>query len=182
MLQIFLAMLETDEEKERFEQFYYKYRKLMLYTAYGILNDSGRTEHAVQEAFIRCAKNFQKISDIFCPRTRAFAVIITKNEALRILEHEKRHGTVSDDESLKDSIDHADESAEETALRGITAHELSLLIEQLDDKYKNVIYLRYYNDFSMNEIASALGITVETAKKRAQRALAVLRSMSESNA
>ena len=26
MLQIFLAMLETDEEKERFEQFYYKYR------------------------------------------------------------------------------------------------------------------------------------------------------------
>ena len=66
MLQIFLAMLETDEEKERFEQFYYKYRKLMLYTAYGILNDSGRAEHAVQEAFIRCAKNFQKISDIFC--------------------------------------------------------------------------------------------------------------------
>ena len=26
MLQIFLAILETDEEKERFEQFYYKYR------------------------------------------------------------------------------------------------------------------------------------------------------------
>ena len=126
MLQIFLAMLETNEEKERFEQFYYKYRKLMLYTAYGILNDSGRAEHAVQEAFIRCAKNFQKISDIFCPQTRAFAVIITKNEALR--------------------------------------------------------NLRYYNDFSMNEIASALGITVETAKKRAQRALAMLRSMSESNA
>ena len=62
MLQIFLAMLETYEEKERFEQFYYKYRKLMLYTAYGILNDSGHAEHAVQEAFIRCAKNFQKIS------------------------------------------------------------------------------------------------------------------------
>ena len=181
MLQIFLAMLEMDEEKERFEQFYYKYRKLMLYTAYGILNDSGRAEHAVQEAFIRCAKNFQKISDIVCPQTRAFAVIITKNEALRILEHEKRHGAVSDDESLKDSIDHADESAEETALRGITAHELSLLIEQLDDKYKNVIYLRYYNSFSMAEIASSLGITVESAKKRAQRALAMLRSMSESN-
>ena len=46
---------------------------------------------------------------------------------------------------------------------------------------ENVIYLRYYNSFSMNEIASALGITVETAKKRAQRALAMLRSMSESN-
>ena len=181
MLQIFLAMLETDEEKERFEQFYYKYRKLMLYTAYGILNDSGRAEHAVQEAFIRCAKSFKK-SDIFCPRTRAFAVIITKNEALRILEHEKRHGAVSDDESLKDSIGHADESAEEAALRGITAYELSLLIEQLDDKYKNVIYLRYYNGFSMAEIASSLGITVESAKKRAQRALAMLRSMSESNA
>ena len=26
MLQIFLAMLKTDEEKERFEQFCYKYR------------------------------------------------------------------------------------------------------------------------------------------------------------
>ena len=126
-------------------------------------------------------KIFKKYLIFFVSQTRAFAVIITKNEALRILEHEKRHEAASDDETLKDSIDHADESAEETAFRGITAHELSLLIEQLDDKYKNVIYLRYYNSFSMNEIASALGITVETAKKRAQRALAMLRSMSESN-
>lgn len=179
MLQIFFAMLETNEEKERFEQFYYEYRKLMFYTAYRILNDSGRAEHTVQEAFIRCAKNFHKISDIFCPQTRAFAVIITKNESLRILEYEKCHEIVSDDEILKDSIDHADESTEETAFRKITAHELSLLIEQLDDKYKNVIYLRYYNGFSMAEIASALGITVEAAKKRVQRALTMLRMMSE---
>ena len=59
---------------------------------------------------------------------------------------------------------------------------LSALYVTMGSNGKNVIYLRYYNDFSMNEIASALGITVETAKKRAQRALAMLRSMSESNA
>lgn len=179
MLQILLSMLDTDEERTLFEQFYYKYRKLMLYTAYNILNDSGLAEHAVQEAFIRCAKNFHKIDDIFCPRARAFAVIITKNESLRILKSEKREAPAANEEEkeLNDSIGHADESAEDAALGRLTARELSLLIEKLDDKYKNVLYLRYFNGFSMAETADALGITAEAAKKRAQRAVKKLQKM-----
>ncbi len=51
MLPIYLALLETEEEKQKFGLIYEKYRKLMHWVAKGILNDDRLAEDAVHEAF-----------------------------------------------------------------------------------------------------------------------------------
>ena len=69
-------MLDTPEEKAKFEKLYYSHRRTMLHIAMQILKDHQLAEDAVQEAFLRLVKNFSKIGQVNCPRTRLFTVII----------------------------------------------------------------------------------------------------------
>ena len=91
MIQLYLQLLDTQTEKEKFERLYYQYKRLMYWSAYQILGDSHLAEDAVHEAFLKIIKNFHKIGEINCPRTKNFVVIIVKNTARSILE-EKNHG------------------------------------------------------------------------------------------
>ena len=81
---MYLQMLDTPEEKSKFETLYYTHRHTMLHIAMQILKDHQLAEDAVQEAFIRLVKNFSKIGQVNCPRTRLFVVIIVRNISLTI--------------------------------------------------------------------------------------------------
>ena len=51
MLAIYLSMLETNEEKNQFEQLYIKYKQDMYAVAYGILKNKEDAEDAVHQSF-----------------------------------------------------------------------------------------------------------------------------------
>lgn len=70
MIGLFLALIDTEEDKIKFVTLYEKYRKLMFYIANDILKDTDLAEDAVQEAFFRIAKNFKKVGEISCPQTK----------------------------------------------------------------------------------------------------------------
>ena len=86
MLNLFLILIDDECDKARFADFYDRYKTLMFYVAKGILKDDCLAEDAVQEAFLRVAKNFHKINEVSCPQTRNFAVIITRNISLNMLK------------------------------------------------------------------------------------------------
>ena len=82
MLPLYLAMIDTDEDRTKFAALYERYSRLMFYIARQILSDEQLSEDAVQEAFLRIAKNMHKVGDVSCPQTRNFSVIITRNVAI----------------------------------------------------------------------------------------------------
>lgn len=176
MLGIYLRLLDTEEKQTRFRQLYEKYRNLMFYVAKGILKDDYLAEDAVHEAFIRIAKNFSKIGEISCPQTKNFAVIIVRNVALTMLEKERQNTHEEYDDGLHSgSIDPASDSDPDTSVLKASEYEALLnAVTELPDMYRDTLYLRYFNDFNMTEIASALGISKEAAKKRSQRAVKML--------
>lgn len=53
MLLFYLSLLDTEEEKTKFERLYYEYRAVMKYKALEILKDEYLAEDAVHEAFIK---------------------------------------------------------------------------------------------------------------------------------
>lgn len=55
MLAIYLSMLETNEEKNQFEQLYIKYKQDMYAVAYGILKNKEDAEDAVHQSFLKIA-------------------------------------------------------------------------------------------------------------------------------
>ena len=62
---IYLAMIESDEDKSKFEIIYTAYKKLMLYQANKILGDINDTEDVVHESFLKIIKIIDKIEE--CP-------------------------------------------------------------------------------------------------------------------
>ena len=73
MIAIYLSLID-ENDMSRFEKIYYKYKNLLFYIANGILPDITDAEDAVQEAFIRIAKNMDKIEDTESVATAALSL------------------------------------------------------------------------------------------------------------
>lgn len=57
-------MIETPENKDKFEQIYYKYRDLMYYVADQKLSNHHDSEDAVHKAFVLIIKDYCKFSNL----------------------------------------------------------------------------------------------------------------------
>ena len=167
MLQLYLQLLDTEEEKQGFELLYETYRKLMHWVANNILRDEKLAEDAVHEAFLRIIKNFNKINEILCPETRSFVVIIVRNIALNMREQKKPEDEFHE---VKEDISFGfDETADE-----ICRQEIINVIMSLSDALKEVLMLYGYFGYTISEIAKLLDITEDAAYKRLQRARNIL--------
>ncbi|MCI7144916.1 MAG: sigma-70 family RNA polymerase sigma factor [Clostridiales bacterium] len=169
MLTLYLALIDEPEDKSKFISLYEKYHRLMHYTAKAILKDDGLAEDAVQEAFIRIAKNFHKINDIDTASTKKFVVIITKNVALTILKKEDRF--TAEDIADYENILHKND----TTVGEAENNELAQRILKLSEVQRNVMYLYAIYGYSYREIANLLGIKEGAARKNMQRAREVLK-------
>lgn len=173
MLGLFLTLIDDETEKAKFVDFYNKYNRLMFYVSKEILKDNHLAEDAVQEAFLRISKNFHKIDDIFCPQTRNFTVIITKNVSFNMLK--KKNTTVELDLYTDyESVDSSCDPFESISIKLLTENIL-----KLSDEYRYVLYLYHLYGYSFNEISILLSLPVETVKKRAQRARRMLKQLLE---
>lgn len=170
MLYICLTLIDTEEEQKRFTVFYEQYRKLMFYIAQQILQNEHLSEEAVQEAFLRIAKNFHKIDEVISPQARAFAVIVTRNIAFDMFNAEKKIMEVQSSIAQE-----AHETVSDNVFETISYTVLTDYILELPEKYRDVLYLNLVYGYTFNEVASLLGVTVSAAKKRAERAKNMLK-------
>lgn len=165
MLLIYLSMLDTEDDKNIFEEFHGEYSMLMYHKAYGILKDRKLAEDAVQESFIRIIKNFDKFPKNKCPQTRNKFVNIVRAVSIDIYRKRNRQKTVSFDE-IEGTI--IDEFAVTDEILNNMGFEEYLF--KLPKSYYAILSLKYDEGYSYKEIASILNITEENVKKRLMRA------------
>ena len=92
MLDACLALLDTDEEKQRFTAIYNENKRLVHYIARRVLKDEQLAEDVTQDVFLRLAENFTKLSQKDGHTLRAWCVITGKNRAIDLL---RRWGTAA---------------------------------------------------------------------------------------
>ena len=63
MLVFYLAAIDNDESKNKFEYIYHKYYRFMLRTASSIIRDSSLAEDAVHETFVQLLKEIDSLSE-----------------------------------------------------------------------------------------------------------------------
>jgi RNA polymerase sigma-70 factor (ECF subfamily) len=163
-------MIDNQEDKNKFEEIYYKYKNLMLNRAYDILNDSGLAEDAVQNSFLIILKNISKINDIESKKTKGYVLVITENSAKKI--YNKEHKIIKTDFQDYEPVSNVEDSFESKN----SVEVLKEQIESLADIYSSVMILKYFNDLNDKEIASALSISVPTVRKRILRGRKILLS------
>lgn len=169
---IYLQMIETEEDKVKFENLYTEYRDQMYYVAYQILRNEHDAEDAVHQAFVSLIKNLEKISDLKCPKTRSYIVITVERKALDIIRSRKKIAGEYLDELV----------GVEIPLPG--DHGLADALAQLPARYREILLLRYECGYSAKEIAEILDLKYDNVRKliaRAKEALAVQLERTEQN-
>lgn len=162
MLMLYMSLIETSEEKDKFEELYHQYRTLMFYCAKEILKDDGLAEDAVHNAFVKIIRFLDKIDDVRCNKTKRFVVIVVENCAKDIYRKRKHEMEVSWEEvemtyqfPCKNDMDELSEV--ETA------------IMELPLNYRQIFILKYAHGYSCKEIATILNMKAGTVRQRIAR-------------
>lgn len=164
---IYLQLIETAEDRSKFEMIYLSYKDAMYHIAYKILKHPEDAEDTVHQAFVKVAENISKISEPVCPKTSRYIVIITETTAIDMLRKKTRHPIYSLDEASGISVEYEGENV-------LAAHIL-----QLPDKQRKVLWLKYYHGYTSHEIAKILNITYASVIKIDQRAKRKLQEVFE---
>lgn len=168
MLNIYLAMLDTDEEKSIFENLYNEYKGLMLKVAYDILGDYDLANDALHTAFLKIVTHLQKINSLSCRKTKAYLVIVIENVAKDMYNKRKKQAYVQI-ENLEYELSN-EPNVEEDIERKAQIQMLFEKIKLLPEIYSEVLTLSYSQDLTIKQIAKVLEIKEATARKRLERA------------
>ena len=168
MLICYLQMLDTPEEKIRFEQIYLKYRSLMYHVADGILHNRQDAEDAVHNAFLRIIKHFKRIQNT-PPRDLApLVAVIARNEAVSL--QRKRKG----DTPLEDW-----DGPAETLETVTDYHALVNIFTCLPQTYRAALEMKLLFGCSDGEIAARLNLSKTAVSTRISRGRQLLRDIVE---
>ena len=154
MLQIYLALLDSEEEKTKFTDIYVRYRGLLFHIAQKYFDSEADQEQVVDETLHAVLKIIHRIDDPASAKTKNLMAVITRNKCIDL--QRKRGGA------------EVDELAEELAagLKSSPHPSLSEAIASLSAASRDMIGLRYYYGYSTREIGKILGINYDTARKR----------------
>ncbi len=168
MLILYMQMLDTPEEKVRFEQIYQQYRGLMYHVANNILHDSQDAEDAVHNAFLRIIKHFSKLQRASAQDLAPQLVVITKNEAISVLRKRKDVVPLEDQDGFAETSE------------GIASyHALVESFACLPRTYRAVMEMKLLSGYSDGEIAAKLGLSKTAVSTRISRGRQLLRNIVE---
>ena len=160
------------------EQLYRKYYGTLYQYGRLVHNDKGKVEDVIQNFFIWSIENPKKFNDIrnfkvfACKVVRKNLVQVLIKENLKKVNHEKsvkggffQKSTIS----IEKEIIHAEEKLWQK-------QSLKNALEQLPDKQKEIIYLKYYANMSYQEIESIMCVSNQVARNYVSRAIKRLKS------
>ena len=152
---------------DRLEALYLRHGPEAIRLAYLLTSDRQLAEDIAQEAFVRVAQRLTALrsADSFRWYLRR-TVVNLANSQLRRRRVERAHFTRLVSFAVTAGVNTPDIVTKQ-AVRGA--------IEQLSPRQRAVVVLRYYEDLTDQEIASALGCPVGSVKSALHRAAAVLR-------
>ncbi len=168
MLFIF-ATIENKENRSRLEALYNQYASQMYKVAIRILKDEYLAQDAVQKAFVNISNNIRKIGQTDRNKIRALLVIIVRNASIDIYRIRKKQSGVSFDEMQENFFD-SGPSVEELVVNDETLATVAEKIKELHPSYADILSLKYYYQYTDEEISKILNITLENIRTRLHRA------------
>lgn len=166
---------KSEAEKEHFEKLLEPRLPVLYKISYSYFIDKDSACDAVQDTVLIAYKNFAKLrdKDKFNPWITTILVnrcreVIRKNKKVifeeyseNIIDFHRGRQTVNGSSKLEEKLDLLD------------------ILHKLDDKYKDVIRLKYFGNYTISEIAIILSIPEGTVKSRINFAIRKLKALME---
>jgi len=143
----------------------------MLSIAMGLLRNKQLAEDVLQDSFVKVVR----FSDKYKENTNAYAWLCTivRNTALNKIKSEKIKAGV-DIDSFFDISDNG-----LTAERIHTALEIEKALRELEPRERTIVWLRYFNDLTVKEIANELNMPSSTVHFMLKKSEAKLKKFFE---
>ena len=153
------------ETKERLEQIFRDYYQLIYRVAFSQVKNHADAEDITQEVFLKIIRHDMRYQSM--EHERAWIVRVTVNLCRDLLKS-KWHRTSVSMEDVSEAQRGSCENFTEIQ------DDMMWAVLQLPEKYRHCLYLFYYEDYSIKEIAQSLEMpenTVKTNLKRGRQAL-----------
>ena len=158
---IYLAMIDTPEDREKFVDIYNRYKDYLHRLAFDIVQNCDDAEDVVQETFFYLAKNLRKIKESSSPQTTVFLSLVCEHKAIDVIRLRSRYGEFA-----------FDDNDEEYGIVSdfYTGNKLADAILQLKADDREIILLRFYYGFSITEISKLIKKTYNATQRMILRA------------
>ena len=174
MLQYYLMLLDSDEDRELFEYLYKNHIQQMQYVANDVLHNMVQAEDAVQDVFEALIDHMDAIRDRTPEDRRNYLLKAAKNRAIN---HAKKEHT--QDNYYVNSAEEVTDDVLETLCRKLDMEEIVGAIVRLKDPYNTVLYCRYVMELDERETAQMLKKKPDTVRQQVSRGRKILKVMLE---
>lgn len=168
-----IFVFDTKEECDKFTYLYEKYYKMVFYTILRFIDDRFLAEDLLNDVYILIGKNLAKVDLDDTKRCRNFIITVTRNYCKSYLRKQNKINEefIEDSDILKCNKNDVLKDILDKEQR----EQLMDEVEQLEDKYKMVLELKYINGFRDDEIADILSINKKNVQMRLYRAKIMLK-------
>jgi len=149
-----------------------RYKDAVQNLAYRMLGNVTEAEDVTQEAFVRAYTQLSTYKTAH--KFSTWLLSIASHLAIDQLRRRRFLALPLDDVPFLEWIPDVVVGPEQSALQGEQQDEVQKYLQKLPAKYRAVIVLRYWYDFSYEEIATALNLTQQLVKARLHRARELL--------
>ncbi|MBN2788947.1 MAG: sigma-70 family RNA polymerase sigma factor [Candidatus Delongbacteria bacterium] len=157
-----------------------RYKNKLLNHIFYYTKNKESAEDIVQDAFIRVYLNKDKYKEIAKVSTWIYTIAINLAKTFLAKEKKKNQFSITGKDGEGDfEIPDIKASTDKDILRGELSEIITESIDDLDDKFKEIIILRDVDEMSYDEIAQVLNIPEGTVKSRLNRARLNLREVLE---
>lgn len=177
MLPVILA-IRNPEDRDFVARVYEKYKKNLYYVANDVLNHDDDAKDCVQETVVILIDKLQDYQTWDIAHQRFFLFKCCKNFACGMYNRKKK--IVDNEFSMTaedgSEIDIADESSdvEKLVLSEYNVKRILKIIEEMDEKYGDLLFFKFYANMKNIEIAEKFNIPINTVNGRLARARKIL--------
>ena len=145
---------------------------------YFIVRSKEVAEDIFQETFVKAIVTLQQGRYTNDGKFAAWITRIAHNLVIDQFRVERNENTVSNDEAEVDLLNDAklvEGNIENQLVNDQVLKDVRMLVDELPDCQREVVFMRYYQDMSFKEIADATGVIINTALGRMRYAVLNMR-------
>ncbi|EMI9087153.1 sigma-70 family RNA polymerase sigma factor [Bacillus cereus group sp. RP37] len=172
MDELTVEAFEIEDKELLIDEIMSKYGQEVLQLVYSYVNNKEIAEDVTQDIFVKCYKSLHTYKGKSNVKTWLWRIAINQCKDY-IKSWYNNKVIVTEDEFT--FVGSQKESVEQTVIQNAEDRELASAVMNLPIKYREVIYLFYYEELSIKEIAIVIEVKENTIKTRLKKAKELLK-------
>jgi len=183
-LDVELVQQAINGDQKAYSELMDRYRDAIYYMLLKMVNNTSDAEDLTIEAFGKAFKNIRQYTANFAFSTWLFK--IASNNAIDFMR-KKRLNNVSIDDTLRDTdsipvnIRSEQPTPEESMISEQKIAMLRSIVAKLKPRYRKLVELRYFYEYTYEEISAEMGLPIGTVKAQLFRARELLQNLLKEN-